>query len=154
MAATPTIVAVVAVAGAAGLGGYLLHDQLPMDPFALFERPLIRACEDGIRETLVAPRTYRRVWVGDVKEEEISLDAYWAVEGKPSPAVEEFERREHEHATRWTVSLEWEASNRMGVPLRSGSKCSYAAIGDSERHADAFGVVIDGKSWAQRLVDP
>jgi hypothetical protein len=143
----------VVLVGAAGAAGFVLHDRLPLDPLAFLDHPLTRACEAGIRETLVAPSTYRRISVSEIREQQLSLDAYWARQREPVSATEKaFTRRQTDHATTWTVDLQWEAANRMGVPLRSTSECSYSNTDGDGRRASEYTILIDGKSVFDRML--
>lgn len=109
------------------------------------EFPFVAACEEAVKERLVAPSTYRRIKLTEARER-ITFDELLA--GEASENVKKLMRRA---ATREPVRMvalfEYDATNAHGVPIRLKSRCTYETASDPDFDVEtARGLVkIDGK---------
>lgn len=111
---------------------------------------MVKACEAALKDTLLAPATYRRVSASE-STDPISLEEYAAARGET--AVAEFDRQRYDHAFRSTVRLDYDAANAFGTPLRLSSLCTYDTLdGDASRAHERL-VRIDGKTRTDRLIE-
>ena len=116
-----------------------------------FESSFIKTCEAALKDTLLAPSTYRRV-VATESRSPIPLALYLAQENK-SEAVKKFLRQQNTTATRFVVVFEYDAANAYGTPLRLSAECSYDTTGDDPSSAHEFTVRINGKTKNDRMAD-
>jgi hypothetical protein len=129
----------VAVGGFFALGG-----------LSIFDSRLVAACEEAIKSGLLVPSSYHRANLHEAAEA-ISLDDYFGGQHE-EPAVEEFERANYRQANRLSAQLSYDAANGYGAPVRAGVTCTYDYLGDRPQPSK-WGVRLDGKTVAQRLVD-
>jgi hypothetical protein len=127
--------------------GHALH-ELPQAVREHFEDPFNAACEEALRQKLVAPSTYQRV---DLRRSETSVrlvDYFLDLPKWPSLEEQADYQRRYDHAVRWVADIDFDASNRLGVPLRDTAHCTYITLDDSPPHPPWFAVKVGLQSLA------
>lgn len=115
--------------------------------------PLIAACEAALKERLVAPATYRRIRVTKAPDELVPAEEYFEKSGD-SPAVVAALRASGQQPMRRRAIIEYDAENRIGVPLRGIVECSYDALGKEELdRVTASSVRVNGKTITDYMID-
>lgn len=147
------IVLAVLLAGALAL---LLVPDARRVVLGLLDSRLVAACETALLDRLKAPSTYARVSATESSEPIRLADYYvdaFSRNGMPGAAEQELNRRVHDHATRWTVLIEYDAANGFGTPIRGVSACTYSSLDGGTKGVSALLVKIDGKTKTQWLVE-
>lgn len=127
-------------------------------PFSDDVSPMVSACEEAIRRTLKSPSSYVRVGLRE-RAEEVDLASYkderlFFIRDNfaPDTAVEmrvrlneriaEMEKAGHK-PIRFVKTIEYDAVNAFGVPLRRAASCTYVSEAGQEQEATALTVELD-----------
>jgi hypothetical protein len=138
---------IVIVLGAALLSASNYYGYFPWDS------PFVRSCEASLKNTLLAPATFRRLNLTEGKEA-LTFDQYYRANPSDSLQVQQFQRSMAKHLpARFIAIIEYDESNAFGTPIRGLSKCTYDDVAGDAYSATEHTVRIDGKTIGERLLD-
>jgi hypothetical protein len=118
--------------------------------------PLVTACEIALKKRLAAPSKYRRISVTE-RQMPILLEAYLS-ENEPSETIRRFYRGMAseglgEKPIKSLATIEYEAANTLGVPIRSFAECSYDSINkQTASEVSEHTVKVNGKTHSDYLL--
>jgi hypothetical protein len=131
---------------------YLSIAGLAVTACNLFASPLVASCEAALKKQLAAPSTYRQIQVTETQSP-ISADDYLKA-NEQSETVRRFLQKMNIQPVRARAIIEYEASNRYGVPLRSFVECLYdAQSADGVSNVNEHSVKVNGKTHTDYLID-
>ncbi|MGD9476105.1 hypothetical protein [Shinella sp. G-2] len=120
-----------------------------------FGSQVLTACEDAIKQRLRSPTSYDRVSLRET-EEQISRreDVVFKFrrQGYSAEETAVFMKEVDaapEKVTLYAKTIEYDAKNAFGAPLRNRTTCEYFTIDGKEDAALASNVTLDGKSLAE-----
>ncbi|MBB5754633.1 hypothetical protein [Prosthecomicrobium pneumaticum] len=122
-----------------------------------FEPKMIGFCESVLKERLRSPSTYRRI-AATKRAEPLTTDEWLARRAKSNPkqrATDEIVARVRQSAgaspALIKVTLEYDAANAFGTPLRGFALCEYLSD-DGKDPTGAWAVTVDGETDTDFLI--
>lgn len=116
------------------------------------ESKFAAACEKALKETLISPSSYKRISTVSAKEP-MSVDDYFKTQPERSENVRALLKSANSTAWRYSLLVEYDASNSMGVLLRSKAVCTDEVLGDQPPTDNEMIVKVNGKTTTDRIVE-
>jgi len=120
--------------------------------------PFLDTCEAVIKQRLAAPSTYKRIST-ELSQRQMVKTEFERLEAERGPALTtgEFYRRaatrialESSTPFEFALTIEYDASNYMGVPLRQRATCRHATLDASPGPTMLSDVIVDGRRGIDR----